>query len=406
MSIKTLLIDRKSKNSPSSQIDMFFRARIKNKKYLPGDQLPTTNEIIEGVNVSPQTIRQAFNRLKEDGLVESIPGRGTFVRDKNSPQLKSKEGSSVRLKRVAVAGAFDPKVRGGWYRRLAVGGVTWQCNQSGAAFCVLPNDLLSCNADKIAKYLYDMKIDGLVWIIPDQESWPKIEELIKKNFPLVVIRLAHGNDSICSVEVDHQAVGFDSVKHFIDRGCSNVSFLSYDRADVDPDIVLRYGSYPSDLLFGLSRALTHYKGTFKGVINEYALGSYKESPKDVDTLLRKTGPETGLFFVDGMQLINYLNAFGQEAIDLLSDRQVIVITNRDNYNMFMPYVKNIQMYTHMEESEKLGVLAVQKLAGQINGDLLNTCTQLKLEVTLEEFSPTKLAIEALDGIDFHMSLGT
>ena len=405
MNGQQLSIDRKSRVSPSTQIEKFFRGQIHQHEYLPGDQLPTTSELVESLKVSPQTVRQALSRLEEEGLVESTPGRGTFVKDKGCVQQQFQPSNNfpAKLKNIAVAGAFDPQEKGGWFRRLTVGGVIWQCHQFGSMFSILPNEVVSWDSDKILKYLRDMQIDGLVWVIPEQDSWRKIEELEKSDFPVVVVRLAHGNDNICSVEVDHQAVGFDAAKHFIDRGCNKIAFFTYERSDLDPVVALNHGYYPSDILFGIDKAFKHYNGSVDGVIEEYALGDYTNSSEKIERFLASHGPEYGLFFVDAMQLLNFLDIYGRDAIKLLSDRQVVVITNHDNYNMFVPYIKDVQMYTYMEDAGRLGVIAVQKLSGLVSGNLLNTCTQIRPEVTLEGFSTTKLASQALQGLDYHQA---
>jgi GntR family transcriptional regulator len=45
----------------------------------PGDRLPTEDELIERLGVSRITVRQAFDLLRQRGLVERIAGRGSFV---------------------------------------------------------------------------------------------------------------------------------------------------------------------------------------------------------------------------------------------------------------------------------------------------------------------------------------
>ncbi len=45
----------------------------------PGDRLPTEDELIKAFGVSRITVRQAFDLLRQRGLVERVAGRGSFV---------------------------------------------------------------------------------------------------------------------------------------------------------------------------------------------------------------------------------------------------------------------------------------------------------------------------------------
>jgi GntR family transcriptional regulator len=45
----------------------------------PGAQLPSERTLCDQLHVSRTTVRRAFAALSEDGLIESAPGRGTFV---------------------------------------------------------------------------------------------------------------------------------------------------------------------------------------------------------------------------------------------------------------------------------------------------------------------------------------
>lgn len=45
----------------------------------PGDRLPTENELIRAHGLSRITVRQALEVLRQRGLVERFPGRGSFV---------------------------------------------------------------------------------------------------------------------------------------------------------------------------------------------------------------------------------------------------------------------------------------------------------------------------------------
>lgn len=54
----------------------------------PGDQLPPERELAEQFGVSRTAVREAVKALREKGLVEAYPGRGTFITDGTSYSIR------------------------------------------------------------------------------------------------------------------------------------------------------------------------------------------------------------------------------------------------------------------------------------------------------------------------------
>jgi GntR family transcriptional regulator len=63
------------------QIREALRNAIMRGEYMAGDQLPTEVELCEHFDVSLTTVRRALSDLTNEGLLERISGKGTFVRE-------------------------------------------------------------------------------------------------------------------------------------------------------------------------------------------------------------------------------------------------------------------------------------------------------------------------------------
>ena len=57
----------------------------------PGAQLPSTMALVEAYGVANQTVQNAMRLLKDEGLIYTVKGQGTFVRTDIDP--KDFEGS-------------------------------------------------------------------------------------------------------------------------------------------------------------------------------------------------------------------------------------------------------------------------------------------------------------------------
>jgi len=72
-------IDHDAAEFPFQQLAAIIRARIEDGTYPPGRRIPTHMQLEAESGLSPMTVRRAVRLLAEDGLVKTVPGRGTFV---------------------------------------------------------------------------------------------------------------------------------------------------------------------------------------------------------------------------------------------------------------------------------------------------------------------------------------
>ncbi|MFR3911346.1 MAG: GntR family transcriptional regulator [Clostridium paraputrificum] len=62
------------------QIKDKFIELIINNALREGDKLPSVRELASMLTVNPNTISKAYNKLEDEGMIETLKGKGTFVR--------------------------------------------------------------------------------------------------------------------------------------------------------------------------------------------------------------------------------------------------------------------------------------------------------------------------------------
>ncbi len=72
-------IDRSLSTPLHQQIFGCMKAAIQNKRLLPGDKLPTEEELCQFFSISRPVVRQAYNKLIEEELIFRHKGKGSFV---------------------------------------------------------------------------------------------------------------------------------------------------------------------------------------------------------------------------------------------------------------------------------------------------------------------------------------
>jgi len=86
---------------PYVQVAGALRDEIQAARYAPGQKLPSVRALAERFGVAPMTITSALRMLKDEGVVSSIHGRGTFVREQGESQVLAEAEVTELADRVA-----------------------------------------------------------------------------------------------------------------------------------------------------------------------------------------------------------------------------------------------------------------------------------------------------------------
>jgi len=104
-----------------------LRAAIRRGDFKPGHRLPSTSDLVAEHGVSPQTVQNAYDELKADGLVDSLPRKGFYVRRpvtvrrlaRNRLSKGARDRGRGWFLGDAEASGFTPSVEVGIYRQPA-----------------------------------------------------------------------------------------------------------------------------------------------------------------------------------------------------------------------------------------------------------------------------------------------
>jgi GntR family transcriptional regulator len=85
---------------------------------VPGEQLPTVKQLATTLTVNANTVARSYRELERDGVIETSPGRGSFVRGNGS------QAASNTAATDSAAAAIDGAVREAKSMGLDRAGVT------------------------------------------------------------------------------------------------------------------------------------------------------------------------------------------------------------------------------------------------------------------------------------------
>jgi len=73
------LLNPKSKLPLNEQLVEQLRKQIVLGNAAPGSPLPSVRQLSVELGVNPNTIQKAYREMEQEGLIVSLPGRGSFV---------------------------------------------------------------------------------------------------------------------------------------------------------------------------------------------------------------------------------------------------------------------------------------------------------------------------------------
>lgn len=120
---------------------------INSGKYLPGQKIPSENELAEKFGASRQTVRKAISKLTEEGLLYARHGSGTFVAERIHKRSGTK---NIAVVTTYMSDYIFPRVIQGINQVLNENGYsillkTTNNSRKGEAWCM--EELLSKNID-------------------------------------------------------------------------------------------------------------------------------------------------------------------------------------------------------------------------------------------------------------------
>ena len=196
----------------------------------PGDRIPTELTLMEQYNVSRITISKALNELKNEGIVERFPNKGTFVsQDAQVPSLVSE--AKVPEKPTASEGLL-PEVA----CIIPTFSDLFSLSMINGVLSAFPVSEYICHVfrsgnPQIENYLLkrclDLNISGIVLFPQDQPFFSN--ELLMMNlqkYPLVLIDRYLPRLNTSHVIADNQKSGELCVRHLYELGHQRIAFFT------------------------------------------------------------------------------------------------------------------------------------------------------------------------------------
>lgn len=100
-----LIISSVSGEPIYEQIKSQIRSVIMSGELTAGEALPSLRKLAKELRVSVLTVTRAYNELADEGLVENVQGKGTFVMERGNELMKERARERIimdKLREVSI----------------------------------------------------------------------------------------------------------------------------------------------------------------------------------------------------------------------------------------------------------------------------------------------------------------
>jgi DNA-binding LacI/PurR family transcriptional regulator len=195
-----------------------MRVQIEDGLLQPGELLPSERALREMLDVSRSTVRQAINALIQDGLLQSVPGKGTFV------LVRSVGYDSQGLIALIVS---RPNFHF-FYPQLAAAFETSVREAKYGLIMSLHDDRVDVLLDRIDELVRGQSVAALALTPPRFGDLSLVTAKAQKlGLPLVFIGRTADSQPFDAVSVDNVQIGLRATQHLLDLGHERILHIGF-----------------------------------------------------------------------------------------------------------------------------------------------------------------------------------
>ena len=351
--------DRRKRVPLHQQLSRALREDIRAGRLRAGDMLPSEPELSRRHGVSRATVRQALGSLAGTGLVQRIPGKGTFV---TPPRSGGSPGEPLTLGLVVtgLSGMFLAEMLDG-LRRAA--------SAAQAVVTLAPCDPAPGEEEAALRRLRRQGVAGAI-IVPSpaaQGSEGSWRELSGAGFPLVFLdRVCPGLSEGASVTSDN-AIGSGALaRHLWQLGHRRFGYVLPREYPV---------SSAQDRLSGAMRALREL-GAPQGDLRVVAVGGGYHEPmapharEATDRLLGRPDAPTAILCANDDIAIHVLAALRQHGLRIPEDVAVAGFDDLPFAQLIDPPLTTVRQFPAEMGARATGLLLAMVREGRTVGPRL------------------------------------
>jgi len=352
-----IVINRNSMIPLHTQLLNQLRHYIFSGQWEPHSRLPSETELQQQLKISRSTIRQALSNAEKEGLIERVPGKGTFV-----AAFAEQSGNSL-------IGYITFDFLSDFQRQLLAGA---ECIARTKGYRIL---FANSNRDVreedrlLDQLLLEDKVNGiLIWpALHDDPSRRLLQLANQCSSPLVLIDRTFRNVKCDYVTSDNYAGAYAATEHLVQLGHRHIIFLSRPILQLLP-ISERLRGYQEAMR---NAGLTPLEPLLVGTADQemgtgYALRTFgrgsSQEIQEIARTLESTHRPSAIFAMHDLMAIQVLKAAKLVGLRVPDDLSVVGFDDMEIVTHL-----EVPLTTVVQDTYKMGKRAAELLMERIQG---------------------------------------
>ena len=97
-----ILISHKSSEPIYEQICTQIKDMVLTGKLIPGDMITSVRTLAKELGIGVLTVQKAYDRLQQEGVIETDVGKGTYITDENTAIFEDQKNQIIETKVVEL----------------------------------------------------------------------------------------------------------------------------------------------------------------------------------------------------------------------------------------------------------------------------------------------------------------
>jgi GntR family transcriptional regulator len=374
MILEDLEIKRDDSFSVSRQIADYFQENIRSNRLKPGQKLPKASELAKKVGVGNHTLNDAINILKTNGFIRTIPGKGTFVSE--TVEL-TEDSPALQTGNIAIISTFNKDSFGYQVSHpQTVDAIFASCWDLKLRAYVVSPHIDICDPRQLGAELKSGGFAGAIWLYPQQEAWPVIEQLRSDGINIVATTHYGNNYDIPAVQGNEAAAGAVVCDHMIEEGVEKIFLFWGGKSDADNAEKVITSTGHIGLKAGFS-AVLHTKGLTEAVeIEDVVYSNVDHMHELLKKKIRNSPLKCGLIIPNNELFSSYFIENPDEFREIFADSCLVIGTSERQNNLLAPLEKVLPFKTLIAPFNAIGKSAVHKLTNIVEGKFENNVTMV------------------------------